>query len=77
MAMDDGERNRRILEAHAQGDEPALVDLYAGAAQGFEEAGEKDAACFFGVQAYILALSCGSERTGELHGWLCERGRER
>lgn len=75
--MDDEERERRILEAHAQGNEPALVELYAGAAQGLEKGGQLDAACFFGTQAYVLALSCGSGRTGELHAWLCQRGRER
>lgn len=75
--MEYGERHRRILAAHAAGDEPALVDLYAGAALVLADSGREDASCFFGTQAYVLALSCGSDRTGELHSWLCQRGRER
>lgn len=69
--------DRRLLAAHAAGDETALLSLYTAARQLYEAEGSHDAACFFGVQAYVMALATGSERAGQLRAWLVERGRER
>ncbi len=70
------ESNRRILRAHAEGDEATLVNLYADAAANLEANELLDAACFFGTQAYVLALAAGSDRAAELRAWLRALGRE-
>ncbi len=66
----------RLLAAHAAGDLPALVGLYAEAADGREAAGNIDAACFYLTHAYVFALDQGDARAGALHARLKARGRE-
>lgn len=65
-----------LLAAHAAGDQPALVRLYAEAGDAAEAAGEIDAACFFLTHAYVFALASGAAEAGALHARLLAHGRE-
>ncbi|EET48147.1 hypothetical protein [Thalassobium sp. R2A62] len=47
------ELDTRLLAAHAQGDQWALVALYTQAA---DQAADIDAACFYLTHAYVFAL---------------------
>ena len=66
-ALDD-----KLLSAHARGDKPALVTLYAEAA---DAAVSLDAACFYLTHAYIFALELGHRDVATLHARLAEHGR--
>ncbi len=70
------ERDRRVTAAHAAGDFLALLELYAEASAWLEAQGAVDEACFFGTQAYVLALAEGSDRAPALHARLVAHGRE-
>ncbi|MEL6837653.1 MAG: hypothetical protein AAFP85_00085 [Pseudomonadota bacterium] len=61
-----------LLDAHARGDQSALVTLYTRAA---EKAEDGDAACFFLTQAYVLALEAGNAATPTLYARLKAHGR--
>ncbi len=63
-----------LLDAHARGDRPALVTLYAEAA---ELADDTRAAAFYLTQAYVFALESGDGRAGALRARLVELGSER
>ena len=65
-----------LLAAHATGENPALVTLYAQAGKMRLAAAEVDAGCFYLTQAYIYALDCGHEKSAELHAILRNYGRE-
>ncbi|WP_305969815.1 MULTISPECIES: hypothetical protein [unclassified Mameliella] len=67
-ALDD-----RLLAAHAADDRPALVGLYAQAA---ETVNDLDAACFYLTHAYVFALELGDTRATALHARLKAEGRE-
>ncbi|MEN8895434.1 MAG: hypothetical protein ABF248_05015 [Yoonia sp.] len=62
----------QLLNAHARGDQPALVTLYARAA---DEAADVDSACFYLTHAYIFALELGHADTATLHARLAAHGR--
>ncbi len=62
----------QLLAAHARGDQPALVTLYALAA---DQANQIDAACFYLTHAYIFALELGHPDTQTLHARLARHGR--
>jgi len=62
----------RLLDAHERHDHPALVKLYAKAA---ETAHDTDAACFYLTHAYIFALELGHSDTAALHAQLAAHGR--
>ena len=62
----------QLLDAHARHDHPALVILYALAA---ETAHDTDAACFYLTHAYIFALELGHPDTAALHAQLAAHGR--
>ncbi|AKS46463.1 hypothetical protein SAMN05444287_1579 [Octadecabacter temperatus] len=64
--------DHKLLNAHARGNKPALVRLYAQAA---DEALDLDAACFYLTHAYIFALELGHDDTPSLHARLAEHGR--
>ncbi len=64
--------NTRLLEAHAKGDQRALVRLYAQAA---DQAPDTDTACFFLTHAYVFALEMGHEDTDRLFARLKAHGR--
>jgi hypothetical protein len=63
----------RLLAAHAAGDRPVLVALYAEAA---EASTDRDAACFFLTHAYVYALELGDARARDLYARLVAEGRE-
>jgi hypothetical protein len=67
-ALDD-----MLLQAHDAGDRPALVGLYARAA---ESVNDRDAACFYLTHAYVFALELGDARAADLHARLRAEGRE-
>ncbi|WP_127112316.1 hypothetical protein [Shimia sediminis] len=65
--------DRRLLAAHAAADTPALVSLYAQAA----EASDDQTACgFYLTQAYVYALEIGAPQRHVLHERLKALGRE-
>lgn len=59
-----------LLAAHARGDGPALVGLYARAA----EAADGPASAFFLTQAWIFALEAGDPRASPLRQRLRSQG---
>ncbi len=61
-----------MLAAHENDDGPALVALYAQAA---DEADDIDAACFYLTHAYIFALELGRPEVQALHARLDAHGR--
>lgn len=63
----------RLLEAHGRGDRPALVALYAEAA---EAANDEDAAGFYLTHAYVYALELGHADAPALHARLVRMGRD-
>lgn len=67
-ALDD-----MLLQAHARDDRPALVGLYAQAA---DTVNDLDAACFYLTHAYVFALELGDRRAADLHARLMAEGRE-
>lgn len=62
----------RLLAAHAEGDGPALIRLYAEAA---DAEPDLDAACFFLTHAYVHALEQGDGQAARLHARLAAHGR--
>ena len=66
-ALDDA-----LLAAHAADDKPALVALYAQAA---DQAKDVDAACFYLTHAYVFALETGHRDRDALHKRLAAHGR--
>lgn len=68
-----GGLDQRLLAAHEAGDKPALVRLYAEAA---DHANDLDAACFYLTHAYIFALDAGHADAPKLHARLKAEGRE-
>lgn len=63
----------RLLEAHARGDQAALVGLYEEAAG---SANDPVAAGFYLTHAYVFALELGDPRAVALHAKLKASGRE-
>ena len=76
MVMSRKALDGRILAAHAVGDEALLARLYWEAARTIEAEGKIDEACFFAVQAYVLALSSDSADVSAIRSFLRSRGRE-
>ncbi len=77
-ALSAGDLDRQIIAAHARGDERALASLYDEAARRAETDGGIDRACFFYVQAYVLALSSGQQEVAaHARARLVAHGRER
>ena len=62
----------RLLDAHAQGDQMALVALYTEAADSTDAV---DAACFYLTHAYIFALELGDPASETLFARLKVHGR--
>jgi hypothetical protein len=62
----------RLLDAHAQGDQMALVALYTEAADSTDVV---DAACFYLTHAYIFALELGDPASETLFARLKVHGR--
>ena len=62
----------QLLDAHARGDQTALVTLYARAA---DEAADVDSACFYLTHAYIFALELNHPDQQDLHDRLRGHGR--
>ncbi len=71
LALDEA-----LLKAHASGDRPALVRLYADAGDRAEADGDLDAACFYWTHAYVFALQSGDQLADTLHARLKAHGRE-
>ena len=71
------ELDRKLADAHSQGDASRLAHLYAGAAQRLAVEGELDRAAFLFVNAYVCALDAGEEAVAaKAHRVLLEMGRE-
>ena len=68
--------DQQLLSAHEQNDYPALVTLYAKAADQQEQSGNIDAACFYLTHAYVFALQEGMAEARVLHQRLVSFGRE-
>jgi hypothetical protein len=64
--------NDALLAAHARNDGPALVKLYADAA---DQASDVNAACFYLTHAYIFALEQSHPATQTLYLRLKAHGR--
>ena len=62
----------RLLDAHAQGDQMALVALYTEAA---DSTNVVDVACFYLTHAYIFALELGDPASETLFARLKVHGR--
>jgi hypothetical protein len=67
MMLDDA-----LLDAHARGDNHALVALYTAAA---DQSADADAACFYLTHAYIFALEQNHATTEALYLRLNAKGR--
>ena len=65
--------DKKLLEAHAQGDHPALITLYLEAA---DMAAQEAATGFYLTQAYVFALQTADRRAPEIKARLVEMGRE-
>lgn len=65
--------DQRLLAAHERDDKPALIALYAEAAQ---NAKTSDAAGFYMTHAFVFALETGDPRSVQLRQWLVDQGRE-
>ncbi len=65
--------DRRLLDAHARDDVPALVALYSEAA---EQANDAEAAAFYLTHAHVFAMELGLAQAADLRSKLVEMGRE-
>lgn len=63
----------QLHAAHAAGDAPALVTLYARAAT---QTADTDQAAFYLTHAYVFALELGDARAADLRAHLVRLGRE-
>ena len=63
----------RLLAAHAADDRPALIRLYAEAA---DAAVDADARGFYLTHAYVFALEAGAPEAEQLRAQLVAMGRE-
>ena len=61
-----------LLDAHARGDNSALVTLYTAAA---DQTGDTDATCFYLTHAYIFALEQNHPSAETLYLRLKAKGR--
>lgn len=73
--MERQELDSRLLQAHAEDDKQALIDLYTLAADQSETVGDIDAACFYLTHAFVFALEAGAPEAAVLNRRLVERGR--
>ncbi|MEM1004714.1 MAG: hypothetical protein AAGK26_04995 [Pseudomonadota bacterium] len=73
--MNRAELDRALLDAHATGDNVALVRLYTLAADQAELAQDIDAACFYLTHAFVFALEAGVPEADGLNRRLAEQGR--
>ncbi|PUB15420.1 hypothetical protein [Yoonia sediminilitoris] len=64
-----------LLDAHASGDNAALVQLYTQAANQAAQEGQTDASCFFLTHAFIFALESGAPEAAALNARLAHLGR--
>ena len=63
----------RMIAAHEDGDQQALIRLYTQAA---DQANDLTAACFYLTHAYVFALEAGAPQAPALHARLKAHGRE-
>jgi hypothetical protein len=73
--MDLHELDKQLLQAHADANVPALINLYHLAAHLAEERQDQDACCFYLTHAFVFALEHGAPEADELNRKLYERGR--
>lgn len=73
--MDLNELDTHLLQAHSDHDVPALIRLYALAADQADQRQDHDAACFYLTHAFVFALEDGAPEADELNRQLYERGR--
>ena len=76
MKGNDHQLDGRLLEAHERDDLPALIALYAEAANRREAVGDINAACFYLTHAFVFALQAGDPSAHELRQRLWAHGRE-
>jgi len=76
LQPNEDDLDHRLLQAHARGDNRALIGLYTEAADMNEARQDIDAACFYLTHAYVFALDTGAPEARELHRRLKDRGRE-
>ena len=74
--MDASDLDAALLKAHADQDGPALVRLYARAADMAETVGDIEAMCFYLTHAYVFALEIDDPTADALHARLKAEGRE-
>ncbi|MEM8802715.1 MAG: hypothetical protein AAGF55_09285 [Pseudomonadota bacterium] len=74
--MKEGGLEAKLLQAHAMEDVPALISLYAQAADQAESESATDRACFFLTHAWIFALEAGDARAAKLKARLVAHGRD-
>ena len=63
----------RMIAAHEDGDQQALIRLYTQAA---DQSNDLTAACFYLTHAYVFALEAGAPEAPALHARLKAHGRE-
>lgn len=73
--MDRITLDRALLDAHAAGDAPALIQLYTLAADRAETRDDDDAACFYLTHAFVFALEAGEPQAPILNARLVQKGR--
>lgn len=73
--MDNTDLDCLLLDAHSRNDHEELVRLYTRAADGCEDAGDIDAACFYLTHAFVFALEAGLPQADALNARLAEYGR--
>ncbi|WCR05308.1 hypothetical protein [Paracoccus saliphilus] len=73
--MDLAALDQELLRAHAEGDKPALVRLYALAGGEREAANDIEAACFYLTHAFVFALEAGAPEADNLNRRLHRYGR--
>lgn len=71
-----GDLQARLLQAHGNEEEVALIGLYEEAAIYAEARGDQNAACFYLTHAFVFALQAGDMRADALQYRLYLQGRE-
>lgn len=74
--MDYDRLNAEVLQAHAKGDNAALVQIYKNLGEEELVKGQELEGAFLLTQAYVYALEAGLPIAKEIHKLLAAYGRE-
>ncbi len=73
--MDQASLEQALLNAHAQNDTRALIELYTIAGDQAEDARDDEAASFYLTHAFVFALEAGAPEAPKLNIRLANKGR--